>query len=263
MSNLGYNRGIYSWFIQDLLADTIGLANVCNVLNLNEVYQEIPVANLNSELVNAIQTLQSKTSNTISISQLVGDPSWYKDATEPKAQIDALVTFNKGVGASCPINKIIYDIEAWDIESIDWEEKYLTTIKDVYSYAKSNNINMGLVIPYWITTVNITNFYKEVIDNCDEIMVMNYNRNTYATTMDSMITYAKTNNKIIYSLAEFQPPNESIADNITYFNIGLYTLTQNWLVLQNKYNYEYLSFAYDDYTALRSLLTNAVVLQFN
>ena len=94
-------------------------------------------------------------------------------------------------------------------------------------------------------------------------MVMNYNRNTYEINMDSIINYVKTNSKVIYSLAEFQPPNESIADNITYFNIGVNQLTQDWLTLQNKYSYNYLSFAYDDYTALRSLLTNAVVLQFN
>lgn len=262
MNNLGYNRGMYSWFIQDLLGDTIGLANVCNILNLNEIYQEIPVDSFNSELIGAIQTLQNKTSNNISISQLVGDPSWYNDATQPKAQIDALVTFNKGIGASCPINKIIYDIEPWDVTT-NWEEEYLATIKVVYDYAKSNNISMALVIPYWITTVNVINFYQEVIDNCDEVMVMNYNRNTYEINMDSIINYVKTNSKVIYSLAEFQPPNESIADNITYFNIGVNQLTQDWLTLQNKYSYNYLSFAYDDYTALRSLLTNAVVLQFN
>ncbi len=263
MSKLGYKRGIYSWFIQDLLADTIGLANVCNVLNLNEVYQEIPVLNLNSELVIAIQILQSKTSNTISISQLVGDPSWYNDSTQPKTQIDALITFNKGVGASCPINKIVFDIEAWDVKTTGWENDYLAMIKTVYTYAKSNNINMALVLPYWITTVDKVNFYQEVIDNCDEVMVMNYNRNTYETAMDSIVNYAKTNNKVLYSIAEFQPPNSTITENTTYFNIGINTVIQNWLTLQEKYSYNYLSFAYDDYTAIRSLLTNAVILQFN
>lgn len=263
MSNLGYKRGMYSWFIQDLLGDTIGLANICNVLNLNEVYQEIPISNLNTELVTAIQTLQSKTSNTITISQLVGDPTWYNDASKPKAQIDALISFNKGAGASCPINKIILDIEAWDNNITNWGNDYLAMIKTVYPYAKANNITLALVLPYWIETVGITNFYQDVMSNCDEPMIMNYNVNTYETSMDSMINYAKTNNQVLYSLAEFQPPNASITENTTYFNIGLNTLTQNWLTLQNKYNYEYLSFAYDDYTALRSLLTNTVVLQFN
>ena len=117
-----------------------------------------------------------------------------------------------------------------------------------------------MVIPFWLdTSEDITDkdLYVSIIENSDEVVVMNYNQNGYYTAMDDEIEQAILNDKVIYSAAELQAPNDEygVTDNITYYDEGLDKLFEDWKKLQEKYpDYNKLSFSYHNIEALKILL---------
>ncbi|MDO4534532.1 MAG: hypothetical protein Q4B63_01815 [Clostridium perfringens] len=258
---LDYKTGVYSWDINDLLDDTLIVVDLCSRLGINEVFQEIPNGYLNNDLASAINTLQENVVKEVEISYLCGDPSWYKDSSYGKSKVDELVSYNLNYGVNYPIRKIVFDIEPWTIGISNWEEDFLQTIKEIYSYANSKEITLLLTIPFWLDTLeNINNkdIYKGIIENSHGVIVMNYNRYAYDKAIDNELYYAKKNGKIIYSAAETQAPTDiyGVYDSTTYYNIGLGALRSDWKYLKNKYQYSNLGFVYHHLSSLKDMVYN-------
>ena len=91
----------------------------------------------------------------------------------------------------------------------------------------------------------------------DGVIMMNYNRNCYDTAVTNQVTTAQSNNQPIYIACELQPANNStgLTENMTYNGVGLQTLYLNWQQLEQQYNYNNLSFCFDDLDSLQSLYT--------
>lgn len=253
-------KGLYSWKHTDITADYIYMAELCDYLGLTEVYQSFRWNSLNSEVASGINYLQNNTKNSVKIGYLCGEPGWY-ETTDAIAHIDKIVEYNNGVGANAKISKFVLDIEPWTLglETSSWLSTYVATISQIYTYTQSNNLIFALVIPFWVDTsssINDDTVYKSIIDNCDEVHVMNYNRNAFSTAMDNEVAYCKTKNKSIYSVAETQAPNDQygVTDDVTYYGVGLDQLNNDWQVLKNKYSYDNLNFAYHDYAAMKVLI---------
>lgn len=251
-------KGVYSWIIDDLIHDTLNFANICNKLDISEVFQEIPRDYFNDDLVLAIKRLKDNTKNNIDISYLCGDASWYNNSDHTKAEIDTVVSYNTNYGYEYPITKIVFDIEPWTLGENEWVDEFLNTIKETYSYAKANNITLFLTIPFWLDTsedINDDTFYKEIIKYSDGVIVMNYNRYACFEAIDNEVNYVKEKGKLIYSAAETQEPNTKygVDDSITYYNVGLNKLMQDWICLEEKYKYSGLGFVYHDFNSLKAL----------
>ena len=264
--------GLFSWKYVDLQELTL-MCEYCDELNVTEVYQYISSSTFTdstsaNELSTLIYNLKNSTKNNVEIVYLCGDSSWYSEPSSIKKRIDYIVSFNNNNLKNVKINKIILDIEPWTsaTSDVNWATTYQSTMTEVYTYCQSKNIQLMLCVPFWLDTASSipsTEFYKSVIDFCDDYVVMNYNKNVYLTAMDNEVSYAQQTGKYICSVAECQEPNDEygVTENLTYFNDGLDVLQTNWNNLKTKYNYDKLYFAYHDMTAMKSLLNIKKIIQ--
>ncbi len=253
--------GVYSWDINDLFNDRLTVASLCDNLKIDEIFQEIPSNYLNDDLSNAINELQKDVKKKVEISYLCGNPSWYSDSSYGKSKIDELVKYNLNYGDENAIEKVVFDIEPWVLGISNWEDDFLKTIKEIYSYANLKKITFLLTILFWLDTsedINDKNIYKEIIKNSHGVIIMNYNRHVYDKGIDNELYYAKKNGKIIYSAAETQAPIDiyGVYDSTTYYNVGLDKLRGDWQYLKNKYKYFNLGFVYHDLSSLKNITYN-------
>lgn len=254
--DLGYKRGIFSWVYSDLIEGN-KLARACNVLNITEIYQQMVITAMDQaeldELSDAIYNIKTLTKRNVEVIYLDGTATWYNSPGTIIGTINAVLNFNRNNKNNISITKIMLDIEPWSAGITGWYPVYQETMLDVYEHCKKYNLELALVVPSWldngIDPTIVTDFHKIVMDICDDYVCMNYNKNSYLTAMDVEMIYAKEKGKIIYSVAECQPVNETygVSENLTYYNDGIDLLHQHWKNLSNKYGYDKLSFAYHDF----------------
>lgn len=262
-SKIGYKKSVFSWDETEI-NDPDEMIQVSNLFGINEVYQYIPHELFSSDdtiLADFVTKLKNEAG--MKVTYLTGDPSYYAKPDSIKARIDYLLTYNQGSGKEAPITSIALDIEPWTDDSIkdtDYSTTFKETLEEIYEYAHSNGIEIIMVIPYWLDTAeSITDksLYVSIIENSDEVIVMNYNQNVYYTAMDTEIEEAIKNDKVIYSAAEFQAPNDTygVTSDTTYYDDGFDTLYDDWKKLKEKYpDYDKLSFSYHNIESLKILL---------
>ena len=262
-SDVGYKRSVFSWDETEI-TDSEEMIKISKLLGINEIYQYIPHELFSSDdtiLADFVSKLRDEAG--MKVTYLTGDPSYYAKPDSIKRRINYLLTYNEGSGKDAPITSIALDIEPWtdaDIKDTDYSTTFKQTLEEIYTYAHDNGIEIVMVIPFWLdTSEDITDkdLYVSIIENSDEVVVMNYNQNGYYTAMDDEIEQAILNDKIIYSAAELQAPNDEygVTDNITYYDEGLDKLFEDWKKLQEKYpDYNKLSFSYHNIEALKILL---------
>lgn len=256
LATLGKERGLFSWDRANLLTNTSTTAETCNLFGITQLYQSIGLADLTSSLSATIDSFKKISPNT-EICQCIGTPQWYNTSSGAMTQLEGIVNYNKIATTGTTINTVVLDVEPWSITS-DWETDYLTVLNTLHTYTKANNLTLLITLPYWMsTTAGASNTYIELMGAVDGVIMMNYNRNCYDTAVTNQVTTAKTNGQPIYIACELQPANSStgLTDNMTYNNIGLQTLYLNWKQLEQQYNYNNLSFCYDDLDSLQSLYT--------
>lgn len=253
-------KGVFSWHMEDLTVNYETMAKMCNLLDLTEVFQSFTWNSLNSAVATAITYVQNNTKNNVNISYLAGDPYWY-NTTDMSAHLAKVIEYNNGIGTNAKIEKIIMDVEPWvlDLEMSEWVDVYLTTMQNFYQECITNNIKLGLVIPYWLdssTTINSETFYKNVIDCCDEVYVMNYKRKDVIEHINKELLYCQATDKPIYHISECQEINEEngVTESLTYYNVGLRQLRIDWEEMKNTFLYSNLHFAYHDFNAMLALL---------
>ena len=262
-SKIGYKRSVFSWDETEI-TDSEEMIKISNLLGINEVYQYIPHELFSSnDTILADFVSKMRDNAGMKVTYLTGDPSYYAKPDSIKRRINYLLTYNEGSGKNAPITSIALDIEPWtsdDIKDTDYSTTFKETLEEVYTYAHDNGIEVIMVIPFWLdTSEDITDktLYTSIIENSDEVVVMNYNQNTYYTAMDDEIEQAILNDKVIYSAAELQQPNEQygVTDDITYYDDGFDALFEDWDKLKEKYSdYDRLSFSYHNIEALKVLL---------
>ena len=253
-AKLGNKRGVFSWNANNLLTNTVASATTCNQLEITELYQAIPLADLTSSLTTTIETFNKTAPNT-QICQCIGSPSWYNTSSPAMTQLQGIVNYNKTVDAAYQITKVVLDVEPWSLTS-NWENDYITVLNTLHSYTKANGITLAITLPYWMsTTVGASTTYSSIMGAVDEVLFMNYNRNCYDTCLNDEVATAKANNQQIFSIAELQTTEQTgLTANETYAGVGLQQLFNNWTTLSTQYNYANLGFAFDDLEALQALL---------
>ena len=162
--------------------------------------------------------------------------------------------FNNNNAHNIKINGLVLDMEPWaENDSFDWLDDYLTAMQQVNAYCKQIGIKFNMCIPGWFDSYEpvITqkpNFYKEVIDLCDEVSIMNYVKTSCVEDISNEVEYAKSNNKTVISLSECQPPVEGIVtEDLTYYYDGPNTMLIDWYRITDTYDYKNLDFGIHDY----------------
>lgn len=254
LATLGKERGLFSWDRANLLTNTSMSAETCSLFGITQLYQSIGLADLTSSLCTTIENFK-KISPSTEICQCIGTPQWYNTSSGAMTQLEGIVTYNKTATPGTTINTVVLDVEPWSLTDT-WETDYITVLQTLHTYTKANHLTLLITLPYWMsTTSGASDTYASLMCAVDGVIMMNYNRNCYDTAVTDQVTTAKTNGQPIYLACELQPSNSStgLTDNMTYNNIGLQTLYLNWQQLETQYNYENLSFAYDDLESLQAL----------
>ena len=226
------------------------------MFGITQLYQSIGLAELNSSLCSTIESFNKISPNT-EVCQVIGTPQWYNTSSGAMTQLEGLVAYNKIATPGTAIKTVVLDVEPWSLTD-NWESDYLTVLQTLHTYTKANSLNLLITLPYWMsTTQGASNTYSSLMGLVDGVIMMNYNRNCYATAVTDQVTTAQSNKQPIYIASELQPANNTtgLTDNMTYNGVGLQTLYLNWQQLEQQYNYNNLSFCFDDLDSLQSLYT--------
>lgn len=247
--------GLFSWEYEDF-TELNRLASACDVLGVTEVYQQMPdMSTLSVDEINRlsddIYSFKELTNYNVDVTYLTGDSSWYNNPDLVIDMLNGIVNFNANNYNNVEINKVLLDIEPWilGLAVDEWWPTYEDTMKTIYSHCKTNQLELMLCVPFWLDSTINPSIFDTIYDFCDGCLVMNYNRNIFLTSMDTEVESAKMKNKYVYTVAECQPPNEEygVTETLTYYNVGLNALTDDWNSLRTKYQYEKMGFAYHDF----------------
>ncbi len=260
---------IYNW--DKFLFDDANIDSVIadmKKMSINTVYHSF---NDNDFADGTAQKIVSKLKeNNIDTYVLTGDTVYYNNVDKYKKSIDLVANYNNS--NDIKIKGVVYDVEPYVLEEykldvINSFETLANTIESAYQYAKSNNVEMVNVIPYWYDNYitgeeydetaheKAKNSLEKIIINSDIVSVMNYYKNSMAKNIEYELGIAQTHKKKIESIAEFtRPRGEDIPENITMwvepdpFNEVL----NQWKQISSKNSYENLIYSYHD---LASILT--------
>lgn len=238
------DRILYSWsmdYIED--SDYVKLDKIIKKLNINVIYQDF-----SSEYLNNIDNTFLNRFNKIKIYHLAGDPSWGLENGSKFIieEINKVVFYNNNV--TNKIKGIVLDIEPYASEKFEDADFsvadfsiYIEQIEKSYYYAKENQLEFILVIPYWFDDVD-KNLFEQLITYTDEISVMNYNIDKTVKNISYEIEMCKKYNKKINTIYEINFDKEG------YF-LNFDDIKNDYSKIKTQYNK--LNIAYHHYEAIK------------
>lgn len=253
------NSSIFSW---DLFLMNDGdypqTSQMLKDLNITRVYQEFPEKHLSEpETPKMVANLAADGIETVA---LAGDRSWGLadcDLSELKAHIDALDSYNQGIGSGNKITKLALDIETYTYS--DWKsdpQTYFTAFIDkmaeVYTYAHSKGFDVIQVIPTHFDNISVNEFRRFLTTCCDEISLMNYTKSTQISAISGEVELCREMNMPVETIFETMPLNEhfSVTEDVTYFYEGFEALAAKRDKILDTYLYENLTASYHYYQTL-------------
>lgn len=231
--------------------------------NIDRVYQSLPERYLQeTDTAAMVMRLAADGIETVA---LTGNAEWGladNDLGEIKAYIDALSSYNSGIGIHAPIRKLALDVETHTLP--EWREDprtafsaYIEKMQEVYTYAHLHGISVVQVIPIHLDTIDESLLRLFFSTCCDEVSLMNYTRATQESAPKAEIEICRELGIPVESIFETMPPSEThkVTDRNTYFHVGLDALREKQDRLARIYDYENFSFAYHYFLPLYHLST--------
>lgn len=257
---IDYKKGLFSWE-----NDTYHPKNrsqlyvMINYLGINEVYQDFNTFEIDNK--HAIDLAHELNVMDVDLYILTGNSEWtYEADGKPMLEeIERAVEFREAWGDDT-IKGIVFDIEPYGSQRWKQGEKdllmknYVSGMKIAYDAAKKKGLRVILCIPTWYQK-HYNEQLLELINYCDEISVMNYVRaDEYENIIDE-IEYARTVDKDITCIFEFQEVgSHDLTEEQTYYNEGIDAAITSFENLYTKADYNKLKFAYHYLKPLRELV---------
>ena len=217
---------VFSWYFE--LSNPTAfeqLAKPLEELGINRIYQLFSAEYLKGpQTPILVHNLSQKGIETV---LLTGDKSWVTDGLEEfKQTIDALVSYNESVGEALQIHTIALDVEAhslpgWKKNSKKLFRSYIELMKDAKSYANERNLRMIQIIPTFYDTVDEELFREFLLNCCDELSIMNYNKKASFTAIATEVALCKEYDIPVETLFETMPVNKQYgvtAPNTYYYD---------------------------------------------
>lgn len=249
---------VYSWNMEDINYEE--LETISRELKINSFYQYTKKEKINSyEFANLLENLYLM---GVNLYILAGAPSYAYDdeINNMKNIIDEVAIFNNN--NEHKISGIVFDVEFYLEKSrynLDTKEEcfkiYYNNMKKAYEYAKSKEIKIALVIPYWLDTEFGENELEKIIKNtCDSVEVMNYYKNKSIEHIENEVKYAKKYDKEIVTVSELQDESVvSIVPEVTFYGDGIEACKEDMEKILKEYKYDKLGYAYHYYKYLKIL----------
>lgn len=245
--------GLFSWKSEAL--NDPDVFTVADKLRINQLYQFISRSNNTEDVERFVNNVVSA---GIDFYALYGEREWALDPTGSKMceMIDRVNEMNrvfKEHGKSS-IKGIVFDVEPylldeWDKDSKAVMDSFVKAAKAAYT--KRGNLKIMLCIPYYYDTKGFTKELETLIaDCCDGVMVMNYYRGKEENHIAGEVNICKKYKKDIISIYELRPTDEQI----TYYNLGIDAVKNNFKSLQKTYKAVNLGIAYHDYKSVKEVI---------
>lgn len=248
---------LFSWKASTVLEEPDRLIQVLEKQDISALYQELD-SEMDPESLTAF--LEKLTAYKIELYFLTGSPEWalerYKDRLLEKVEAAA------GLKRAAPeaVKGIVLDVEPYLLE--EWEdsseaimESYISSMRCAYHYAREQDLELILCIPYFYDTKGLSVQLEALIGSCcDSIAVMNYYRGMEMEHIAAEAALAKQYGKGLVNIYEMQPPDEKgLTEKNTYYNQGIEAARENFRALQKAYPGLRLSMALHEYQAVEEM----------
>lgn len=259
-NSINKNKGMFSWNPENVLIEQNSneLLNDTQKLNVNTIYQYIESwywTNNKEDIKNYVSKLRNA---NIEVFYLIGDPTWFTSPNTIIQHINYLVNYNNSVAEVYRIKGVVLDIEPYiasnwnDYTSASLFNTYTNTMEQVYNYTKQQNVFLLQCIPYWYDLVSLNTLERLIANGSDGICVMNYWKSAVVEHISHEMNFSIKHNKYITSIAEFNPVNSYIPEDITYVYDGLDACINDWGKIAQAYSYDKLSFDFHHYAVLKA-----------
>lgn len=163
----------------------------------------------------------------IYIAYIDGDAYW-----TAKEAVDCVEAVSKS-----PVRTLAIDAEWYNSDGAVDTSQYLNLVEKAYSRANSLGIRLCLCIPYWVDTVYGEETLRTIIENCDELIVMDYYCSTAVENVRTEVELCRECNKVCQVALEISDParEEGLEETATYWNLGLSVLEKDIEALKAAY----------------------------
>lgn len=250
--------GVFSWQRENVTKEDASreLFDILAGVGASELYQYMNVKN-------ADQFLQRAKELQIDVYLLAGRPEWALDAKAKQMlkEVDKaakLMAQSGGAGlAGLMLDVEPYLTSAYKKDPGKTMETYLAAMRRTYARAQEKGVFLILCIPHFYDAAGYTEVLRALIQEAsDAVAVMNYQKNDESGQIETELDAARQAGKRLIHIYELQRPGlYDLTERNTYYQDGLPAVWDSSEKLRAYFDYEGLSFALHDYTALREMIS--------
>ena len=195
----------------------------------------------------------------IELYAMIGEPEWVleKNGTSLMKMIDQIDLLNHSLSQG-KITGIMLDIEPYALK--EWNEDqeeilddYVELMQYAYTHAQKYNLQVVACIPYFYDSLGYKKQLEELMPYCDEIAIMNYQKQDEWGQIEGEVALASTYDKAVSVLYELQDVGvKELDQNQTYAEDGLFAVSKSFSALQKK-SHVSLGIGYHEYQSYQKL----------
>jgi len=198
----------------------------------------------------------------IDVYVLAGTENWGLDtnARQMLRQVDNTAKLMTQMGEDGPAG-LMLDVEPYLTDDYKKNpegtmQKYLEAMRKTYAHAREKGVFLILCIPHFYDVLGHAGVLDALItEACDAVAVMNYQKHDESGQIKTEMAAARQAGKRLIHIYELQRPGlYDLTERNTYHLDGLPAVWESRDRLQAYFDYEGLSFALHDYTALREVI---------
>lgn len=250
--------GVFSWQKENA-TDEKALDEMLKILvqvGASEVYQYMD-AKTAPPLLKRAHELQ------IDVYVLRGRREWSQDpdAMQMLKEVDRVAALMAQMGDAGPAGLILdvepYHSDAYRADPDRIMREYLSIMRRTYAYAVEAGVPLILCIPRFYDTKGYIEELNALVEEAsDAVAVMNYYKKDESGQIKTEIDASRRVGKRLIHVYELQQPGiHDLTERNTYHDDGLSAVWKSIDKLKAHFNYDGLTFALHDYTALREMLT--------
>ncbi len=250
---------VFSWQKNHSTDETLRdeMFEVLAGIGANEVYQ-----NLDDEAASSF--IRQAYDRGIDVYLLSGQPEWGLDreAGRMRREVRRAARLREESGGLGPAG-LVLDVEPYLTSSYERNpqramDRFAEAMRNTYAYAQSKGVPLIICIPYFYDSKGFEKVLEELIEEgSDAVAVMNYQKKDEAGKIQTEVAVSARADKRIIHIFELQRPGlYDLTERNTYFVDGLPAVWSSLHQLYAHFDYEGLSFALHDYTALREMINN-------
>lgn len=229
---------IFSWdgaYME--LSQESRLSQAMAVLGCGAIYQEIPE---DAGEMMVLDFLERRHEQGQDVYYLAGASSWAieADGASMVRQVKRAAKWNKKAGkkgfAGVVLDVEPYLLDEWDEEREAVMSLYVKNCEKAYREASENGLALILCIPNFYDGVGDGTYLEQlVLNGCDAIAVMNYNKKDEAGQIAYEHRLAEEYGKGLINITELQKPGRhELTEENTYYYDGIEGVLESWDALR-------------------------------